>query len=262
MSKADFGFLLPLIGLAEGVLDDENPDDMSFGLGEPGADSPLARDDQGLEGHWVSLVIAHSIGAALDHVIAIRSVVQKAGEVTIASPWTLVRGVLEPASVAMWVSSPDARNMRRARALRVWNYDYSERNKWEQDREYKPTPPAKSGRDRAKMILATAKELGMKPTSVSTDLNFCDTVGDAAVSVGWRRREAQARWREASAFAHGRTWPLLNLTSPQDAELIRGGFGVYLTLSEDHLAEVVRLTFGVLSGAIKRYADLSDNRPD
>jgi hypothetical protein len=80
---------------------------------------------------------------------------------------------------------------------------------------------------------------------------------DGAEAVGWERTETRARWREASAFAHGRFWPQLALTSPTGAERIPGGYGVALTLNEEHLKPLSRLTQDLLNGALLRWAHVS-----
>lgn len=54
------------------MLEDDDPNDASFRLGEIGAASPLARDDANLYGSWVSMIAMHSIEAALDHAISFR----------------------------------------------------------------------------------------------------------------------------------------------------------------------------------------------
>lgn len=125
-----------------------------------------------------------------------------------------------------------------------------------------PTPPAKTGKQRAAAILELAKKHGLRETQVSTELGYGDTVAAAGQAAGWARSQAFALWREAAAFAHGRTWPLLRLTTPADAELIRGGVGLYLTLDEARLEPLARLTADVLHKAIDEYARLSADVSD
>jgi hypothetical protein len=180
------------------------------------------------------------------------------------APWTLLRGALEPASIALWVLKGGSRPYRRERALRVWNADYTERAKWEKDRRFTPVPPAKSGNDRAAAVrgLAKDKTLGLRSQQISQQLSLSDTVADAGKYAGWKREEARARWREASGFAHGRTWPLLSLTSPVGAEVIRGGVGLALTVDEKRLGELARLTTDIWQAAIDEYGKLSNDGPD
>lgn len=103
-----------------------------------------------------------------------------------------------------------------------------------------------------------AKNLDIEPvTRVSAGLSYADAVAAGAEAVGWDRTEARARWREASAFAHGRFWPQLALTSPTNAEYIPGGYGVSMALSEAHLEPLAHLAYDLLNGALLRWAELS-----
>lgn len=258
MSHADFGFLLPLFDLAGTLTDSDDVEDMTMGLGEAHPSSEFAKDDQDLDGYWTSGVVTTGIVACLDHTVTLRDLVRRErATVTVNAPWTLLRGAIESASTALWVMAPSLRATRRAHTLRVWHYDYTERQKWEDDTGRTPPTSGKSGRERAAEVVVLAKRLGIKPTQVTTSLSYADTVSAAADVVGWDRKEARARWRESSGFAHGRTWPQLSLTSPRDAEQIRGGYGVALTLDEARLEPLARLTHDLLNGALLRYAELS-----
>lgn len=258
MTRAELGFLLPLFDLAGSLTDSIDVEHMTMGLGEIAEDSLLAGDDRDLTGFWVSMVVTNAITACLDHVITLRDMVTGENRaITLNAPWTLLRAAVESASVAVWVMEPGQRTTRRGRALRVWHYDFGQRQLWEDDTERVPPPRGKSGRDRAKEVLALATSLGVKPTQVSANLSYADTVAHAAQAVGWSRTEARARWREASAFAHGRSWPLLSLTSPTEAEVIPGGFSLALTLDEARLRPLADLTHDLLNHGLLRYAELA-----
>lgn len=261
MTQAELSFLIPLIELASSLADTEDVERPSMGLGEIAPDSALARDDEGLSGLWVSMVVNNSIAATLDHVVTLRDIViRDAGTVTLNAPWTLLRAAVEASAVGVWVMESDERKTRRARALRVWHYDFSQRQKWEDDTKRTPPEGGKSGAARANEVLALATGLGIRPTQVTTQLNYADAVADAGAVIGWSRTEARARWREASGFAHGRTWPLLTLANPSDAQVIRGGVGVHLTLDENRLRPLAELTHDLLHWALVRYSELA--RPE
>jgi hypothetical protein len=167
-----------------------------------------------------------------------------------------MRGALEPAAVALWVLSGKTRATRRTRALRVLHHDYSERGKWEMEHRKQPEA-GRTGKDRAKQIETLAAGLGLDVAKVVTDLNYGDAVGAAGKAAGWNRKAAMSKWREASAFAHGRTWPLLNLASPTDATRIRGGFAMRMVLDEEHYEPLAKLTHDVLHRALLDYAPLA-----
>lgn len=146
MGLADLSFLQRLFDVAGSLTDDADNESLAFGLGEIGANSALARDDADMEGFWVSMVVMHGVSAALDHVVTLRSAVGEAETVTVSAPWTLLRGALEPVSIALWVLAGSTRDRRRERALRVWMHDYEERRKWEQDAgQPQAVAPAKRG---------------------------------------------------------------------------------------------------------------------
>jgi hypothetical protein len=259
MSNAELGFLLPLFDLAVSLLDSEDAENVTMGLGQADPDSAIAQDDRDLDGFWVSGVVNTSLTACLDHIVTLRSiVVRENATITASAPWTLLRAAVESCSVAVWVLESDHRKTRRARALRVWHYDYTQRQLWENDRGIPPRADGKTGTTWAAAVVDLATSLGIEPiTRVSTALNYADTVMDGAEVVGWDRTEARARWREASAFAHGRFWPQLALTSPTGAERIPGGYGVALTLNEEHLEPLARLAHDLLNGALIRWTELS-----
>lgn len=262
MSIAELGFLGPLFDLAGSLADSNDVEDMSMGLGEIAPDSMLRGDDRDLDGMWVSMVVNNSILSSLDHVITLRDLVTRdQGTITVGAPWTLLRAAVESSALALWVMHPDLRKTRRARALRVWHHDYSERQKWESDTGRMPTGTAKSGKTRAVAVLALAESLGIKGTQVATPVAYSDAVAAAGEVVGWTRAEARARWREASAFAHGRSWPMLALTSPRDAQLIDGGVGMHLTLDEQRLESLARLAHDLLHACLLRYSDLAAASP-
>lgn len=249
---------MPLFDLASSLTDDDDVENPAIGLGEIDPDSQLARDDRDLDGYWVSSLINTSVTAAVDHVATLKMLVlRESAVITASAPWTLLRAAVEAAGVGLWVAESDLRKTRRTRALRVWHYDYSERGKWEGDTGYQPSGKAKTGAARAKEVLELAANLDIKATQVSTDIAYVDCVATAAASVGWDRAAAKARWREASAFAHGRFWPQLSLTVPQGASRIPGGYGMQLALNEDRLAPLASLAHDLLSGAVLRFSDLA-----
>jgi hypothetical protein len=255
MSTADLTFMTKLFDLAMSIADAE---DYSFGFDEVAEGSPLNRDDLRLEGWWASHVIAHSLGSALDHIITFREMLNGPDPtITNHAPWTLMRGVLEPASLALWIVSGKGSDGRCARALTAWHHDFKERGKWEADTGKVVAASAVGGGGMAREMLKLATSLGLDPRPV-TNFYYSQVVADAAEATGlWDRRTATARWREASAFAHGRSWPLLNLSEPTAAERIRGGYNVRMTLDEVKLAEVARLASDVLEAALDGYATLA-----
>lgn len=54
MNRANLAFLLPLLGLADSLVDDSNSDNISIGLGELAVGSQLAHDNKGMVGYCAS----------------------------------------------------------------------------------------------------------------------------------------------------------------------------------------------------------------
>ncbi|MFG1946144.1 hypothetical protein [Nonomuraea sp. NPDC048826] len=259
MAKGNMQFLRELFEVAES-LTDRSGQQIGFGLDEVGPTSPLTQDDVGMEGYKVSTVVTNSIMAAVDHVLTLRSLVTGAREITNAAPWTLLRGVIEPSSVAVWILDEPDRAQRRERALRVWRHDMKERSKWEKDAGVVPPPPGKKATERMKDIEEIAKRLGLRPQQVVQDLHYSTTVRDAGQAVGLSGTEALVRWRECSGFAHGRTWASVKLSQPVSATRLRDRDGVMvaLTLSETDLERVASLATILLNKALSDYAEAAN----
>jgi hypothetical protein len=187
VSRAELSYLLPLFELTEAMVGDEEQENVSFGLGEPAQSSQLTGDDADMGGFYVSYAVNGAIAAALDHAITLKLLVTKAGAVTNAAPWTLLRGVLEPASVAARIIVGSRRAIRRERALRFWHHDMTERAKWEADTGHVVNPPGKDGRTRAGEIVQIAKTLSLRENQVVTPLSYSDAVAHAGEAAGWPR---------------------------------------------------------------------------
>lgn len=258
MGTQSYEFLAEVFDVAES-LTDRTGDQISFGLGEIGPTSSLAQDDAGMGSYTVSSVVNSSIGAALDHVIALLSIF-KASEITAAAPWTLLRGVIEPSSIAVWILNDTNRAHRRERALRVCRNDMHERSKWENDTGDFPTPPGKPATARMAEIDRLATSLILRPQQVAATLRYSTTVRDAGTAIGMSGAEALARWRECSGFAHGRTWPKMKLSQPVSAARMRDPNWVMLalTLDETYLKPVADLATQLLNKALSDYAEAAD----
>jgi hypothetical protein len=257
VSRAELSYLLPLFELTEAMVGDEEQENVSFGLGEPAQSSQLTGDDADMGGFYVSYAVNGAIAAALDHAITLKLLVTKAGAVTNAAPWTLLRGVLEPASVAAWIIVGSRRAIRRERALRFWHHDMTERAKWEADTGHVVNPPGKDGRTRAGEIVQIAKTLSLRENQVVTPLSYSDAVAHAGEAAGWPRPKARALWRECSGFAHGRGWPLGHRATFDHVIPVRGGHSIGFMLAEEHHEKGAELTYAVLTRALSGYASAS-----
>ncbi|TMR97556.1 hypothetical protein [Nonomuraea basaltis] len=235
-------------------MDDEQHENVSFGLGDIDEHSQLSLDDQGMDGRNVSTVVIHAIGAAIDHILTLHLLTTKAGVVTNAAPWTLLRGAMEPAALAVWVLNGGSRDIRRERALRVWRQDMDDRGKWEEDTGYLITPPAKSGKIRAAEIVSHANSMGLRGDQVATKLYYSGLIERAAEIIGLDTKSIRAHWRASSGFAHGRSWASIRLSSPSSARRMRDGYEFSMTLNEDEHRKLAEATTAFLTRALDDYA--------
>jgi hypothetical protein len=129
-----------------------------------------------------------------------------------------------------------------------------ERGKWERELG-DPLPDGRPGAERAKQTLKVAASLGLRQSQVASKFVLGETVANAGTVIGWERKKAFARWREGSAFAHGRFWPLMSLTTPEGGEQIPGGLGIVLAFDERRHRELALLATGLLERAENDYAE-------
>ncbi|MDF5756633.1 hypothetical protein [Spongiactinospora sp. TRM90649] len=254
MIQGNMGYLYPLFSIAESLVDDEDQEHLGFGLGEIDEYSQLDVDDQGMNGMKVSTVVIHAIGAAVDHVLALSLLVKRAGMITNAGPWTLLRGAMEPAALAVWVLNGASRDVRRERALRVWRQDMEDRGKWEDDISFVVTPPAKRGATRAGEIVSHATSMKLRANQVATRLNYSDLVVHAAEIIGLNKNVIRAHWRASSGFAHGRSWTSIRLSSADSARRTRDGVEFSMSLAEAEHRKLAEATTAFLARALDDYA--------
>jgi hypothetical protein len=131
----------------------------------------------------------------------------------------------------------------------------TERSLWEADTELEIVAPARGGKARAAELMEIGQELDLRATQISPRLSYADVVAEAGRLAAWKREVARARWRESSGFAHGRTWPVLQLSKPNAAELIRGGYSFAVTLAENRHRELAKLATALFLRALDDYAD-------
>ena len=102
-----------------------------------------------------------------------------------------------------------------------------------------------------------AKATGLRIVQVVARFAHGEVVADAGKVTGWPRKEAFARWRECSGFAHGRFWPQLSLSEPDRARRSRGGYTLRMTMAEDDHRKAAELAHALLRRAVDAYAAAS-----
>lgn len=188
---------------------------------QPG--SQLALDDALTHPYDMSHSVAVSIGCALDHLQALRTLVVDAHALHMAAPFTLTRAALENAAQAVWLSSPPERETRVRRRLQMAVRDVQERHKVglllsEQGREQATL------QERLDRIAGIAEAAGLTRRQVlDPGAGWGRMVNACAWVVDLEGEQLEAIWRIGSGYAHGQSWPLISSGSlerlpGQDAE--------------------------------------------
>jgi hypothetical protein len=88
----------------------------------PAPGSQLARDDRLVHPYQISHAATGALVSAVDHMDALRTLVEDAHVIHARAPLTLLRGSLENASVAVWLMVASNRKERIRRRLR-WQWE-------------------------------------------------------------------------------------------------------------------------------------------
>ncbi|NYI59141.1 hypothetical protein [Cellulomonas soli] len=213
--------------------------------------SPLAVDDAALGAYPLSHGVSMATGVAMDHLEAIRSLVQDAG---VTHPWaehTLLRAAFESACTALWLIGPDDAGERRHRRLRqVWN-DADESRK----ARTKHNVERPSGRTRDE-IEASILALAPDERSVS-HWTYLDVVRGAALHIGQQPDFFELVWRAQSGLAHGKSWATLAMLEREEATGASDGeVSIRLTTSVEQLAPAAAMTLNI----VRRAWALSETR--
>ena len=179
----------------------------------PTAGSALAVDDTDWPPRPLTQVAASSLGAANDHLQAVRTTLL-ARQLFPFATGTLIRGALIASAQATWVLAPPSRPDRIARARQVADEDY--RRHAGHLRMLMTTRGAKANPNNAEVFnhaTSRAAEIREKRDLAGDKAHF-DTkrmVSEAtteALGKGFAT-EAEAEWQRLSGSAHGLTWSVL-----------------------------------------------------
>lgn len=207
----------------------------------PAPGSLLAKDDQVTNPYCISHAAVGALVSAVDHMDALRTLVEDAHVVHARAPLTLLRGSLENASIAVWLLAPENRKERVRRRLR-WQ--------WEDE---------KYGVDAARLIdRSPGLTLEERRAKIESVARVCDLDDDdvgrlfkkgKGVSFGWVVKTAgdEARggpggetakfvWMGASGIAHVQNWAVLSLLERVEVSTpSEGVVGLHLSVSDNFL---------------------------
>ena len=204
--------------------------------GRPEQGSSLSKDDTLAHPYQISHAVIGALVSAVDHMDALRTLVQNARVVHARAPYTLLRGALENAAAAVWLLAPKNRTERILRRLR-----------WQMEDAHNGVKaaglinvPTALSRDEWKSKLAdVARACGVPEETAGKAVNeparfgtIVKEAGDAVQGLG----NAQFYWMVTSGIAHAQTWAVLSaLERVEVPGAPAGSVGLKLSASENLL---------------------------
>lgn len=208
--------------------------------------SLIAADDQLTKPHQISHNIANAVISAVDHLHALDSIMIVAGASHALAPFSLVRGAIESAAQAAWISAPMERNERILRSLSLSAKVANDRAKaYEELASQRPEPGAilphfESDKADLQDILdscgITAKLILPTSTQILKDVRSLVP-----------RTSVLSIWQLCSGFAHGRRWASDAALKPVQTT----------SLADDVLAKENRPTMRLLVWTLTAAMDLT-----
>ncbi|MFD1045335.1 hypothetical protein ACFQ1S_06920, partial [Kibdelosporangium lantanae] len=152
-------------------------------------------------------------GLAVDHVDALRALVQDAKQVHARAPFTLLRATLENAAAAVWLLAPNDRAERLLRRLRLQWADALDQVNVQNLRNM----TALLTKDEWKAELRQAAvDAGLNPAQVIqvtagkiTYRSIVETAGEALAKL--TGKDALLCWMISSGIAHAQSWAVLSV---------------------------------------------------
>jgi hypothetical protein len=204
---------------------------------QPG--SSLAGDDQATNPYHVSHTVIHELFGALDHLHALRMLVQTAHALHTFAPFTLNRAAMECGAAAVWVLAPKSRDERIRRRLVL-----ATRNARDIDSALVKLGEPSSLRSRLDEIRKiAARRRALDPTSiVGAPPSIERIIGEAADAFELDSDAAVTLWKLCSGITHNRLWASLNLLDRQEFSRVANVRGVHLTASFKNVLTVTQLS--------------------
>ncbi|ROP40709.1 hypothetical protein [Saccharothrix texasensis] len=204
---------------------------------QPG--SPLAVDDSLSSPYQVSFAARACLTTAIDHLHAACALVLKTGFLHVAAPATVVRGVLECASTALWMLAPAASEERITRGLRWYIKDVSDGDKAATEIGISVPTPLQKRKDKIK---AVADARGLPFDTIKRGYSSTEAVTAAKTHLDSQHPlDVLFYWRLCSGFAHGRAWPMLGFAEVLE-KLPTADPTVSMTKTENTYERVLALT--------------------
>jgi hypothetical protein len=214
----------------------------------PAIGSSLRKDDEVTDPYQLSHAVVGALVSAVDHLDAVRALVQDAGVVHARAPFTLMRAALENSATAVWLIAPASRDERVLRRLRL---------QWDDARDGEKAcrlvgaePPLSRDGWKAKLErVARARglsdeQIGSVTRQKATYSEIVKTAGDEARGPDVTGQNALFCWMAASGIAHARLWAVLS--SVLDRAVVPGVLedpvGMMLSASDKAVAVIAGVT--------------------
>lgn len=165
---------------------------------ETPASSAMGGDDQRLKPYHISHASWASLSHAGDHLLALRALLS-AGLIPMFAPYTLIRGALENASMAVWLLAPSSRAERITRRLQVAADDI--RN-GERARAITGDKGPKTRERRLAEVEQIAAKCGIDGKAATTRATYSEIIK----TVGDPGQVTVLAWNTCSGIAHGDFW--------------------------------------------------------
>lgn len=214
--------------------------------------SQLASDDALTDPYQSSHAIAMSIGAALDHLLALRALVVDAGSLPMAAPFTLARAALENAAQALWVLAPPEQTIRVKRRLQMAVADARERDSLARtlrEERYDPSDLPQ----RLERFRELAERANLPPQALEGKFpSYRTMVREAGSIADVEGGHLQALWQIGSGYAHGQSWSFITAgTLGEVARNMKGDVGQYrVTADVPTVFTITSAAFLVLNQAL------------
>lgn len=199
--------------------------------------SPLRRDDEITHPYQISHAAVGALVSAVDHMDALRTLVEEAHVVHARAPYTLLRGALENSAVAVWLLAPANRVERVIRRLR-WHW-VSEKYGVEAAELIGSQQGLTLDERRAK-IEDVARSCGMTEAQVrqaTTPASFRLIVQSAGEEgKGLDGKTVKFCWMAESGIAHAQSWAVLALLKRVEVRAASEGIvGLEMSASDNFL---------------------------
>jgi hypothetical protein len=199
---------------------------------------------QGVHAAWNGVV------QAVDHLHALKVLVDDAQVLHTFAPYTLLRSAIENAATAVWLLSPRKRSERLQRCFRLAHHEA-----WEYGKVTKLLPPEhhskRSAEERIEEIRSLASSLDLDLSYVLGQFSYEKVVKDAGETASLGVGLSPLLWRLGAGFSHGRYWASLSMLERQEVTREADILNVRLTSSLDAVMMTAQGPFQLISKAME-----------